>query len=299
MMPGKHINILRRASATASIILFAVAILLPACSSDAYESGDGRYSYLRADFVEASTDADAHFYAADTDDGAKLNLSPTITASWANVADTTYRALLYYNVPTASYSSSNAPASPACAPASPAGGLVSTTNVPGPTANAPASSSAGNPVLTSQGYVGSSQSVEPVAIARVFMPSIIDATGSGQSLSIDALGLETAWMSKNGRYINLGIIVKTGKQDETDSSQRIGLAYTGSEEAADGTKVHHLTLLHDQNGVPEYYSSNAYVSVSLSSLPFPAMSGDRIEIAVNTYGGEKNEVFTILSATTE
>lgn len=131
------------------------------------------------------------------------------------------------------------------------------------------------------------------------MPSIIDATGGGQSLSIDALGLETAWMSKNGRYINLGIIVKTGKQDETDSSQRIGLAYTGSEEAADGTKVHHLTLLHDQNGVPEYYSSNAYVSVSLSSLPFPAMSGDRIEIAVNTYGGEKKEVFTIQSAITE
>lgn len=69
-----------------------------ACSNDAYDTGDTKYSYLRADFVEASTDAQSRFVSAVTDDGQRLSFSAPLTASWATVADTTYRALLYYDV---------------------------------------------------------------------------------------------------------------------------------------------------------------------------------------------------------
>lgn len=84
------------------LLLFPLAGLLAACSNDAYDTGDSRYSYLRADFVEAVTDANARLVSATTDEGVALAFSKPAVASWATVPDTTYRALLYYNAAPAS-----------------------------------------------------------------------------------------------------------------------------------------------------------------------------------------------------
>ncbi|MCR5131732.1 MAG: hypothetical protein K6C10_09785 [Prevotella sp.] len=78
-------------------ILMLTAIALAACTSENYDSGDGKYSYMRADFV------DAHFAAekvADyvlTDDGERIAFSEPFEVSWGSKADTLYRALLYYD----------------------------------------------------------------------------------------------------------------------------------------------------------------------------------------------------------
>lgn len=80
---------------------FAGAFLLSACTNDAYDTGDSRYSYLRTDFVEARTDGRARLVSATTDGGGALSFPRPVTVAWAAKADTAYRALLYYNLPSA------------------------------------------------------------------------------------------------------------------------------------------------------------------------------------------------------
>lgn len=77
--------------------LIAAACLAAACQSDGYETGDGRYSYLRADLVEARTAEAGTITAATTDDGERLTLSTPLAAGWATTPDSTYRAILYYS----------------------------------------------------------------------------------------------------------------------------------------------------------------------------------------------------------
>lgn len=84
-----------------AIILLLSAALLSlttlSCKQDYYDTGTGQYSLLLADFVEAPTNADAMVSRVFTDDGDTLTLTPPYTPRWKAKADTTYRALLYYN----------------------------------------------------------------------------------------------------------------------------------------------------------------------------------------------------------
>ena len=77
--------------------LLPLAMLLAACGSDPYDTGEGSLSQMRADFVEAHTDANACMTSVETDGGERLTLTPPVALEWAAKPDTTYRALLYYN----------------------------------------------------------------------------------------------------------------------------------------------------------------------------------------------------------
>ena len=79
---------------TAAVTLFLV---VTACHVNDYDTGDSKYSYLRADFVEARTNSEGLICKAVTDDGDSLFLSPLLKTSWGTRPDTLYRALLYYN----------------------------------------------------------------------------------------------------------------------------------------------------------------------------------------------------------
>ena len=83
-------------TAAAGMVMLALAV--SACSSDAYDTGDGSLSYMRADFVKAFADHDGKFTAAITDDDLSLTLQPTIAAGWS-APDTVCRALLYMMPP--------------------------------------------------------------------------------------------------------------------------------------------------------------------------------------------------------
>lgn len=78
--------------------LLAILSLVFSCTNDAYETGDSRYSYLRTDFAEAVTNADARVETATTDDNVTLTFSKPFSVSWMTKADSTYRTLLYYNI---------------------------------------------------------------------------------------------------------------------------------------------------------------------------------------------------------
>lgn len=89
---------------TSRIALLPLAALFAACTSETYDTGDGKYSYLRADFVEARTDASCHLVSFTTDDGDQFAVSGTAAPTWMQTPDSTYRALIYYNCSDASAS---------------------------------------------------------------------------------------------------------------------------------------------------------------------------------------------------
>ena len=77
--------------------IIALCIGLVSCQKDAYDTGDGGYSYLRADFVMAHTLATKTIDYVINDDGDSIVPTSQIAASWATIPDSIYRALFYYN----------------------------------------------------------------------------------------------------------------------------------------------------------------------------------------------------------
>lgn len=84
------------------IIAFAAvaAFMLVACEADDYDSGDNKFSYLRADFGMLQTAESKQATAFVTDEGYSLTFPKKVNVSWATTADSTYRALVYYDTRT-------------------------------------------------------------------------------------------------------------------------------------------------------------------------------------------------------
>lgn len=208
-----------------SYLLLAVVILLTACQSDTYETGDTPLSYLTTELVDATTDGEALFTKATTDDGTTLQLSPSYAASWATVADTTYRALLYHRQVTDGKTS----------------------------------------VIT---------------LRRVTTTPIV-SKGADVIVATDPLDLESTWIGKNKRYLNMALNLKTGAVEGEKQLQQVAMVCDSVTMTASGKAHHWLTLYHKQNNQPEYYTSKVYVSVPLE----PIATGDSITLRVNTYKG--------------
>ena len=202
------------------------------CTTDPYESGDTSTSYLRADFVEAHTVVAGQFDRVVTDDGVSLSLSPYAKADWATTADSTYRALLYYN----------------------------------------------------KVENGTTESVAAVSVPVLNIKPL----ATGEQMHEDPVTLESSWVSKSGKYLNLGLLLKTGVADGVDNLQKVGVVLEDVIENHDGTRQVNLRFYHEQNGVPEYYSSRVYVSIPLNGL----RKTDVIRLTVNPYQGEVVNFFT-------
>lgn len=216
------------------IIGALVVFTLLGCKNDTYDSGDGKYSYIKADFVEAHTVSAKEINYAITDDGDSLVLSPHVSADWAAKSDSDYRALLYYyntvnNNTTTAYSISHVPV----------------------------------------------VAYHPLSDFK--------------SVHTDPVNFESAWLSTNRKYLNIGFYVKTGQQDGSTSSQVISMINDGVVSKSDGTHELCLRMYHDQNGVPEYYSTKGYISVPIVTLP----KGYIIHLSIKTYDGAITKDFTI------
>ena len=88
-------------------------------------------------------------------------------------------------------------------------------------------------------------------------------------------------------HLNLGLFVKIGKDDDQNRKQLLGIACDSIKERPDGSKMHFLRLLHDQNGVPENYSTRLYASIPLEDVA----KGDEVQLRANTYNGEVIRTF--------
>lgn len=91
----------------APLAVLATLACTAACTAESYDTGDGKYSYLRTDFAVASTDAQGRMDKFVADDGTMWHVSGTPQVSWMSVPDSSYRTLVYYNLPAGYKASAN------------------------------------------------------------------------------------------------------------------------------------------------------------------------------------------------
>lgn len=128
--------------------------------------------------------------------------------------------------------------------------------------------------------------VEPLAAKIVY--TLQPAKPSVQTqAATDPVSLVSAWKSKNGNYVNLRLGLKTGKASGDDQRQSIGLALD-STVTSDGSTTYCLRFLHSQGGVPEYYTTDAYVSIPIKQMT----TGSKVRLSLNTYNGRVTREFT-------
>ena len=128
--------------------------------------------------------------------------------------------------------------------------------------------------------------VEPLAAKIVY--TLQPAKPSVQTqAATDPVSLVSAWKSKNGNYVNLRLGLKTGKASGDDQRQSIGLALD-STVTSDGSTTYCLRFLHSQGGVPEYYTTDAYVSIPIKQMT----TGSKVRLPLNTYNGWVTREFT-------
>lgn len=257
------------AKVVASAAVVAAA-LLASCTTEQYDSGDGKLSYLRSDFVEACTDAQSRMSSFTTDEQLSLQVEGTPKVSWMTTPDSTYRALVYYAAP----SSSSAP--------SPSSALGSSSAPSSSSASGPSSSSSSSASLTERSAQNlASAPVKVFIVNNVLCPKIKRLQTSAPPKT-DPVSFVALWLSANRKYVNITFDVKTGSSGSDADGQSIGAVLTDMTRNADGTLTAHITFCHDQGNVPQYYSSRQYASLAVAQM----QDADSASIVINSYKGK-------------
>lgn len=105
--------------------------------------------------------------------------------------------------------------------------------------------------------------------------------------AIDPLILTSAWQAENGKYINVRLGLKTGNAGD-EAKQYIDVRLDSIVVHRDGATHRYLTLCHGQNNIPQYYTQDAYLSISQTGYGV----GDVTHLRVNTYEGVVEKNFT-------
>ena len=220
-------------------LLFTIhcSLFTISCTQDAYDKGEGKYSLMRGDFVEAHANGQKQIDFFLTDDGDRFTMKNTVSPKWVTTADSTYRCILYYN---------------------------KVEEEPGKTF------------------------AEAISIGQVPCPRIIPLAELDKEMKTDPVRFESAWVSKSAKYLNLSLYVMTGTTDDEEASQKLSVVRDTLMTNPDNTRACHLRLFHDQGGIPEYYSSQVYVSIRLDSI-----DADSVIMNINTYKGKISKSFKI------
>ena len=102
-----------------------------------------------------------------------------------------------------------------------------------------------------------------------------------KELPQDPIGFESAWLSRTGKYLNVGLLMKTGYVGEAELPHNIGLAQDTVYAHDDGGRTACYRLLHSQNGIPQYYTNRRYVSILLPTAQRP----DTVRLTIETFDG--------------
>lgn len=239
------------AKVVASAAVVAAA-LLASCTTEQYDSGDGKWSYLRSDFAEVCTDAQSRMSSFTTDEQLSLQVEGTPKVSWMTTPDSTYRALVYYAAPGSS------------------------------SASGPSSSSSSSASFTERSAQNlASAPVKVFTVNNVLCPKI-KRLQTLAPLKTDPVSFVALWLSANRKYVNITFDVKTGSSGSDADGQSIGAVLTDMTRNADGTLTAHITFCHDQGNVPQYYSSRQYASLAVAQM----QDADSASIVINSYKGQ-------------
>lgn len=245
------------AKVVASAAVVAAA-LLASCTTEQYDSGDGKWSYLRSDFAEVYTDAQSRMSSFTTDEQLSLQVEGTPKVSWMTTPDSTYRALVYYAAPSSSSASSS---------------IISSST------SSLSSSSTSFTERSAQDLA--SAPVKVFTVNNVLCPKI-KRLQTLAPLKTDPVSFVALWLSANRKYVNITFDVKTGSSGSDADGQSIGAVLTDMTRNADGTLTAHITFCHDQGNVPQYYSSRQYASLAVAQM----QDADSASIVINSYKGK-------------
>lgn len=120
---------------------------------------------------------------------------------------------------------------------------------------------------------------EVVSMSSVPCP-VLKSRSEMNPVKTDPVKFESLWLSKTRKYVNLRLLLKTGMTDDSTAVQRLALVSDTVLAYADGTRTRCLRLHHDQNRVPEYYSTQVYISI-----PTDSIAADTVSFTINTYDG--------------
>lgn len=282
------------AKVVASAAVVAAA-LLASCTTEQYDSGDGKLSYLRSDFVEACTDAQSRMSSFTTDEQLSLQVEGTPKVSWMTTPDSTYRALVYYAAPSSSSALSPSSAPSSSSASGPSSALGSSSAI-GPSsalgsssASGPSSSSSSSASFTERSAQNlASAPVKVFIVNNVLCPKIKRLQTSAPPKT-DPVSFVALWLSANRKYVNITFDVKTGSSGSDADGQSIGAVLTDMTRNADGTLTAHITFCHDQGNVPQYYSSRQYASLAVAQM----QDADSASIVINSYKGKVVKTFSL------
>ncbi len=215
-------------------ILFYNIILLTflACETDSYEKGQGKFSLMLTDMAEVSVNSDKQAVSFTTDDGDSYQLVSPATTEWIETADTTYRAVVFYN-------------------------------------------------KVEQGKA------EHLALSQVATMVPIEHWRFKEPTQ-DPVGFESAWLAKSKKYLNLGLLFKSGYVDDAIGRHRIGVAQDTILLNADKTSTVYYRFLHAQEGTPQHFTNRHFCSLLLPQKPI-----DSISISIVTYTGTIERRFAL------
>lgn len=131
----------------------------------------------------------------------------------------------------------------------------------------------------------------------VLMPKIVLADTLTTPVKTDPLILNSSWKAKNEKYYNYNVSVKTGLTDGKTLPHTLGFvcdSITTDNSVQPSKAIVHLRLVHDQNSAPEFYSVEAFLSLSrakiealLNHYNITGVSAYSVSLSVNTYQGLK------------
>jgi hypothetical protein len=218
----------------------AVIFSVFACSVDNYDTGTGKYSLMRADFVDAHVNNNSMVDYVITDDNDSLPFSTLFTIKSITKTNTFYRALFYYNK-----------------------------------------------VANGTDSVADPLSLNIIGIAVPVSSGIVPK----DSVFSDPIYFQSGWIAKNRKYFNIGLNKLTGEVDGTEDVQYFRIIEDSVKQSVSGINRIYLRLSHNQNSVPEYYTSRVYISIPLTYYNNVLSEGDSIFLRIKTYDNgwiEKN-----------
>ena len=107
------------------------------------------------------------------------------------------------------------------------------------------------------------------------------AGSAGVSGPGDAVGFQSCWMSASKRYVNVGLVLKSGQADQPDSKHILGLIRDSIVTDLQGHRTFFCRIYHLQNGVPAYYSTTVYASIPTSDF----RTGDTLQLTIHARQG--------------
>lgn len=122
---------------------------------------------------------------------------------------------------------------------------------------------------------------EVISMGQVPCAVITSLSEFDRPLVTDPVKFESTWMSKTGKYLNLSLMLKTGVTDDTTAAQSLAILSDTLITHSDHKQVRHLILHHDQGNVPQYYSTQVYISI-----PTERIDADSVRISINSYDGQ-------------